>query len=311
MTTLHNANFSAESGPAPKSVSFAEAAGFWLKLGLISFGGPAGQVALMHQELVERRRWISESRFLHALNYCMVLPGPEAQQLATYLGWLMHRTWGGLLAGGLFVLPSLLILVALSWVYMAYGHVTWVAGLFFGIKPAVAAIVLQAAHRVGLRALKNRMAWTIAGASFVAIFAFNVSFPLIVLLAAVVGYFGGKWVPQSFQTARGHGSRQAQKQLGPALIDDHTPTPVHALFTWARLIRVLLCGVGLWLLSVGVLVQIWGWDHTLTQMAWFFTKAALLTFGGSLCGLTVCGSGGRFALCLAGCHADDGWLGAG
>lgn len=162
---------------APAPVGFWEAFRFWLKLGLISFGGPAGQIAIMHQELVERRRWISEKRFLHALNYCMVLPGPEAQQLATYIGWLMHRTWGGVVAGGLFVLPSLFILIALSWVYIAYGEMSWVAGLFYGIKPAVTAIVVHAAHRIGSRALKNNVMWMIAAAAFVAIFALNVPFP--------------------------------------------------------------------------------------------------------------------------------------
>ncbi|HET7773324.1 MAG TPA: chromate transporter, partial [Burkholderiaceae bacterium] len=157
--------------PAVPTVPLGEALRFWLKLGFISFGGPAGQIAIMHSELVQRRRWISERRFLHALNYCMVLPGPEAQQLATYIGWLMHRTWGGLIAGGLFVLPSLFILIALSWLYMAHGHLGWVQGLFWGIKPAVTAIVLQAAHRIGSRALKNRALWAIAAASFVAIYA--------------------------------------------------------------------------------------------------------------------------------------------
>ena len=174
-------NDSTEVGePTVPVVSFWEAFGFWLKLGLISFGGPAGQISIMHQELVERRRWISERRFLHALNYCMVLPGPEAQQLATYIGWLMHRTWGGIVAGALFVLPSLFILIGLSWIYLAYGDVPMVAGVFYGIKPAVAAIVFQAAHRIGGRALKNKVLWAIAGASFFATFALNVPFPFIV-----------------------------------------------------------------------------------------------------------------------------------
>jgi chromate transporter len=156
------------------SVSMLEAFLFWLKLGFISFGGPAGQIAIMHEELVERRRWISERRFLHALNYCMLLPGPEAQQLATYIGWLLHRTWGGIIAGVLFVLPSLFILVALSWVYIAYGEIPVVAGLLYGVKPAVTAIVVQAAHRIGSRALKNNWLWAIAAASFVAIFALQI-----------------------------------------------------------------------------------------------------------------------------------------
>src|SRR5215212_1802134 len=173
-------------------VSFAEAFKFWLKLGFISFGGPAGQIAVMHQELVERKRWISERRFLHGLNYCMLLPGPEAQQLATYIGWLMHRTAGGIVAGGLFVLPSLFILIGLSWMYVAYGSVPIVAGIFYGIKPAVTAIVLFAAYRIGSRALKNSALWSIAAAAFVAIFVLHVPFPAIVLTAALIGGVGGK-----------------------------------------------------------------------------------------------------------------------
>src|SRR5918912_4590593 len=161
----------------PSTVTFAEAFGFWLKLGFISFGGPAGQIAIMHQELVERRHWISERRFLHALNYCMVLPGPEAQQLATYIGWLMHRTWGGIVAGGLFVLPSLFILIVLSWIYVAYGDVPVVAGVLYGIKPAVTAIVLFAAYRIGSRALTNGVLWGIAAAALVAILVLRVPFP--------------------------------------------------------------------------------------------------------------------------------------
>src|SRR5438105_6550838 len=161
----------------PSAVSLSEALRYWLKLGFISFGGPAGQIAIMHQELVERRRWISEKRFLHALNYCMLLPGPEATQLATYIGWMMHRTWGGIVAGGLFVLPSVFILIALSWIYVAYGDVPLIAALFYGIKPAVVAIVLAAAHRIGSRALKNGWLWATAWSAFVAIFAFHVSFP--------------------------------------------------------------------------------------------------------------------------------------
>ncbi len=233
----------------------------------------------MHQELVENRRWISERRFLHALNYCMVLPGPEAQQLATYIGWLMHRTWGGVVAGALFVLPSLLILVVLSWVYIAFGDVSFVAGIFYGIKPAVTAIVIQAAHRIGGRALKNRPLWAIAAAAFVAIFAFNVPFPLIVAVAALIGYVGGRVSPDTFKTGGGHG--KADASYGPALIDDHTPTPAHARFSFFRLGQVLLAGGLLWAVPMVLLTTSLGWSHTLTQMGWFFTKAALLTFGGA------------------------------
>lgn len=263
----------------PASVSLKEAFRFWLKLGFISFGGPAGQIAIMHQELVERRRWISERRFLHALNYCMLLPGPEAQQLATYIGWLLHRSWGGIIAGALFVLPSLLILIALSWVYIAFGDVPLVAGIFYGIKPAVTAIVLQAAHRIGSRALKNNWLWAIAGASFVAIFALNLPFPLIVLGAAVIGYFGGRLAPQHFSLGGGHAT--SNRAYGPALIDDHTPPPEHARFRWPRLLLLALAGAILWLLPMGLLTALFGWHGTLTQMGWFFTKAALLTFGGA------------------------------
>ncbi|MHA6789802.1 chromate efflux transporter [Pseudomonas bijieensis] len=262
----------------PDTVSLREAFWFWLKLGFISFGGPAGQISIMHQELVERRRWISERRFLHALNYCMLLPGPEAQQLATYLGWLMHRSWGGVIAGALFVLPSLFILIALSWLYVAFGEVPIVAGIFYGIKPAVTAIVAHAAHRIGSRALKNNWLWAIAAASFTAIFAFDLPFPLIVLGAAVIGYFGGRWAPGKFSLG-GHDSQH--QSFGPALIDDDTPPPEHARFSAARLTRLAVIGALLWLLPMGLLTAVFGWGGTLTQMAWFFTKAALLTFGGA------------------------------
>lgn len=263
--------------PAP--VSLFEALRFWLRLGFVSFGGPAGQIAIMHQELVERRRWISERRFLHALNYCMLLPGPEAQQLATYLGWLMHRSLGGVIAGALFVLPSLFILIALAWLYVAYGALPVVAGLFYGIKPAVTAIVLQAAQRIGARTLRNGWLWAIAGAAFVAIFALQLPFPLIVLAAALLGYLGGRWRPRSFVLGGGHGATSVR--YGPALIDDDTPPPAHARFRWAHLLRLLLLGALLWLLPMGLLTAAFGWHGTLTQMGWFFTKAALLTFGGA------------------------------
>ncbi len=264
---------------APTEIRFRDAFLFWLKLGFISFGGPAGQISIMHQELVENRRWISERRFLHALNYCMLLPGPEAQQLATYIGWLMHRTRGGIVAGVLFVLPSLVILVALSWTYIAFGDVPLVAGLFYGIKPAVAAIVLQAAHRIGSRALKNNVLWVIAGASFVAIFALNIPFPVIVAGAALIGYVGGRIAPDTFRVGGGHG--KIEKSFGPAMIDDDTPPPVHARFRWSRLASVAIIGASLWAIPMALLTLMLGWSHTLTQMSWFFTNAALLTFGGA------------------------------
>ncbi|MCW7538605.1 chromate efflux transporter [Aquabacterium sp. A7-Y] len=263
--------------PAP--VSLGQAWWFWLKLGFISFGGPAGQIAIMHTELVERRRWVSERRFLHALNYCMVLPGPEAQQLATYIGWLMHRSLGGFVAGALFVLPSLLILIALSWVYLAFGQVPAVAGVFYGIKPAVTALVLHAAHRIGTRALRHRWLWGIAAAAFVAIAVFELPFPAIVLAAGVLGHVGSRWAPDAFALGGGHDG--AAQGYGPALIDDHTPTPAHARFSRRRLVAVLATGLGLWLAAMAALVAAQGLQGTLVQMGWFFSKAALLTFGGA------------------------------
>ena len=264
-------------------VSFAQALKFWIKLGFISFGGPAGQIAIMHRELVEQKRWISERRFLHALNYCMVLPGPEAQQLATYIGWLMHRTWGGVAAGALFVLPSLFILVALSWVYVVFGNIAWVAGLFYGIKPAVAALVLHAVWRIGSRTLKDPRRvpalWAIAVLSFVALVWLNIPFPAVVLGAGLAGAIGGRVAPAQFITGGGHAG--SVKGYGPALIDDHTPTPPHARFSKTRLAQVVVVGALLWLLPMGALIATQGWQGTLAQMGWFFSKAAMLTFGGA------------------------------
>jgi chromate transporter len=263
----------------PLAVTFSEAFRFWLKLGFISFGGPAGQIAIMHQELVERRRWISEKRFLHALNYCMLLPGPEAQQLAIYLGWLMHRTWGGVVAGLLFILPSLLLLILLSWVYLSYGQLPIIAGVLYGIKPAVTAIVLFAAYRIGSRALKNSVLWTLAALAFFAIFALHAPFPLIVLISACLGSVGGNVAPDKFIVGGGHGS--SKQNYGPALIDDDTPIPEHAKFRWTQLLKVVVVGLILWSGVMGYLFATYGWNGALTQMGWFFTKAALLTFGGA------------------------------
>ncbi len=271
---------------AAREVSFWEALRFWCKLGFISFGGPAGQIAVMHRELVEQRRWISERRFLHALNYCMLLPGPEAQQLAVYIGWLLHRTWGGIVAGVLFVLPSLLILIGLSWVYLNYGQVGWVAGLLYGIKPAVAALVLHAVHRLGAKTLRSPrrapLLWGIAIGSFVALALFAVPFPLVVLCAALAGGLAGRWAPsQLVQGEGGHRAQAADSDHSPAVIDDHTPTPVHARFKRSRFLRVVATGAALWIASMGMLVVWQGWSGTLATMGWFFTKAALLTFGGA------------------------------
>jgi len=264
---------------APAAPTRTEAFRYWLKLGFVSFGGPAGQIAIMHHDLVDTKRWISERRFLHALNYCMVLPGPEAQQLATYIGWLMHRTWGGVVAGALFVLPSLVVLIALSWLYMAYGNVPAVAGILYGIKPAVVAIVLHAAWRIGSRALKGPIHWAIAALAFIAIFAFSVPFPAIVVAAAIIGYVGGRVVPKAFAMGAGHGAGDGPR--APAVIDDDTPTPPHAKFRGSRLAWVIGSCLVLWLFALAMLVASYGPGATLPRMGWFFTKAALLTFGGA------------------------------
>ena len=292
----------------PQPVSLRQAFAFWFKLGFISFGGPAGQISLMHQELVVNRRWISERRFLHALNYCMLLPGPEAQQLATYIGWLMHRTWGGIVAGVLFVLPSLLILIALSWVYIAFGNVPLVAGLFYGVKPAVTAIVAQAAYRIGSRALKNNVLWGIATSSFVAIFALNVPFPAIVAGAAIIGYLGGRIAPDKFKAGGGHG--KTDKSFGPALIDDDTPTPEHARFRWAKLVKVTVVG---WF-TVGCAD---GAAECRLRLASHTYANGLVLYQGriadlwrSLCGAALCIPGCGRTLWLAHAHADDRRLGA-
>ena len=260
----------------PGRVSFSEALRFWLKLGFVSFGGPAGQIAIMHRELVERHRWISERRFLHALNYCMLLPGPEAQQLATYIGWLLHGTRGGIAAGALFVLPSLGILIALSWIYVRFGQVPAVAAILYGVKPAVVAIVLAAAWRIGSRALRHPILWAIAAAAFLALFAFDLPFPLVILAAALVGVAGGKLAPAVFVGAPHAGSKAAAAQ-----IDDDSPTPEHALFSARRLALIVLAFLAIWACALAALALAFGWRADPTQMGWFFTQAALITFGGA------------------------------
>ena len=262
------------------SISLREALKFWAKLGFISFGGPAGQIAVLHQELVEKRRWISERRFLHALNYCMLLPGPEAQQLVTYIGWLMHRSWGGILAGTLFVLPSLFILIGLSWVYLTFGQVPWIAAIFFGIKPAVTAIVLHAAVRIGKRTIHNQALQWIALGSFLSIFILNLAFPIIVAIAAAIGYWGGKRYPQYFQQKNSHSSKESSSHDG-ALIDDHTPTPEHAQISYRKTLLNSAVTIACWLIPIGGLIAWFGWKTLYPQLAWFFTKAAFLTFGGA------------------------------
>jgi chromate transporter len=249
---------------------------YWLKLGFISFGGPAGQIALMHQELVERRRWISEYRFLHALNYCMLLPGPEAIQLAIYISWLMHGIRGALMAGVLFFLPAFVLLSLLAAIYLSYGDVPLVQGIFYGIKPAVVGVVLFAAWRIGSKAIKNRLLAGIALLAFVGIFFFDLDFPWIVLAAGLLGAIGGKIWPAKFSSAGGHAGSIAHPG-GPALIDDHTPPPQHARFSWPKLAVMVAAFVALWAASMLALRGM----PTLLEMGEFFTTAAFLTIGGA------------------------------
>ncbi|HEX2727327.1 MAG TPA: chromate efflux transporter, partial [Beijerinckiaceae bacterium] len=258
-------------------VSLGEALRVWLRVAALSFGGPAGQIAVMHRILVEEKRWVSESRFLHALNYCMLLPGPEAQQLATYIGWLMHRTLGGIMAGGLFVLPGIVAIMALSWIYALYGKVGVVAALFFGLKAAVLAIVLEAVVRIGRRALKNRVMVAIAAAAFVAIFFFNVPFPIIILSAGVIGFFGGRAGLAVFEVGGGHAAAKAADEA--SLLGDELPT--HARPTVAGSLRVSAVWLALWLVPVAVLIATLGAQNVFSQIAIFFSKMAMVTFGGA------------------------------
>ncbi len=264
----------------PPQITLKEAFFYWLKLGFISFGGPAGQISIMYQDLVENKRWISKKRFLHALNFCMLLPGPEAQQLATYIGWLMHRTLGGLIAGLLFVLPSFLILVLLGFIYMSYGELPFIKAIFSGIKPAVVAIVLFAAYRIGQRTLHNFILSSIAMASFIAIFFLKLQFPLIVLSAAVIGWIGSYRYAKYFESHT-HTTFKENTKHQPSIIDDNTAIPIYAKYNTHKLIKILVTGLLIGIISFSSLIYIYGFDHLLTQTALFFTKAALLTFGGA------------------------------
>ena len=261
------------------SVRFSDALAFWAKLGFISFGGPAGQIAIMHRELVERRRWVSERRFLHALNYCMVLPGPEAQQLATYLGWLMHGTVGGIAAGVFFVLPSFFILGLLSWGYLAYGNAPLVAGLLAGVKPAVVAIVIAAVLRIASRAVRHPFHVAIAIAAFLALAALSVPFPFVIAGAAVAG-IAGKWIAPGAHAGGGHSVSRGDPG-SPAIIGDDSPTPEHARPTLAKFLLVAAAGLALGLVPFALLVQGYGESSPFVAMAAFFTQAALVTFGGA------------------------------
>ncbi|MBV1702708.1 MAG: chromate efflux transporter [Hyphomicrobiales bacterium] len=269
---------SATNIPAP--VTLAQAFWVWLRIAALSFGGPAGQIAVMHRILVDEKRWIGEHRFLHALNYCMLLPGPEAQQLATYIGWLLHKTRGGLVAGGLFILPGALAIMALSWIYALYGQVGIVMGLFFGLKCAVLAVVLQAVLRIGSRALKNTPMQSLAAGAFVLIFFFNVPFPLIVLGAGLIGYLGGRAGMAAFEIGGGHGAAKgkivadAETLLGKEL-------PAHASPSLSQSVQQALIWLVLWLVPVVALMVFAGNDSIFTQIAVFFSKMAVVTFGGA------------------------------
>ena len=268
----------ANASHPPPAPTLGEAFKYWLKLGFISFGGPAGQIAIMHQELVERRRWISEQRYLHALNYCMLLPGPEATQLAIYISWLLHGVKGAVVAGVLFFLPAFALLSLLAWVYLAFGDVAAVQGIFYGIKPAVVAVVLFAAWRIGSRAIRNEVLLGIAALAFVGIFFFKIDFPWIVLAAALLGGIGGAAggkLADKFKSGGGHGA--SHTQYGPALIDDDTPPPPHTKFTWGKLALTILFFAAIWAVS---LLAIRGMPD-LYDMGEFFTKAAFLTIGGA------------------------------
>jgi chromate transporter len=278
----------ADPGAPLAPVSLRDASRFWLRLGLVSFGGPAGQIALLHRELVERRRWLSERRYLHALNYCMLLPGPEATQLATYLGWLMHGVPGGLIAGGLFLAPSVLVLLMLSSVYAIWGQLPLLASVFAVLKPTVLAIVLVAAWRLGRRTLHSPLLIALAVAALLALALFRLPYPLVVMGAALVGLIAGRLRPTLLarrpRPAASPPIAQAAAEGSPltaAIHDDDTPTPPHARFSWQRLACTLLVWALALLLPLVALVLWGGWNGTLALMARFFTRVALLSFGGA------------------------------
>jgi chromate transporter len=259
-----------------RAPSFGEAFRFWLKLGFISFGGPTGQIAIMQTELVEKKKWVSQSRFLHALNFCMLLPGPEAQQLAIYIGWLLHKTWGGIVAGAFFVIPSIFILWTLSFIYAAYGNVPWIAAIFYGLKPAVTAIVLTAVIRIGKKSLKNEVMWILAALAFVAIYFFKAPFPAIMLSAGVIGFLGGLFWKTKFENA----SIQ-DHELVLSVISDEQVSPLHTRPSLTRAFRVSILWLTLWLTPISIVGALRGWESTLFKEGLFFSKAAVVTFGGA------------------------------
>ena len=262
---------------AGHGISFGEAFRVWLRVAVLSFGGPAGQIAVMHRILVEEKNWISEGRFLHALNYCMLLPGPEAQQLATYIGWLLHRTAGGIMAGGLFILPGIIAIMGLSYIYAAYGNVGFVEALFFGLKAAVLAIVMEAVVRVGKRALRNRIMIALAAIAFIAIFFFAVPFPIIIIAAGVIGYFGARSGRPEFAAVE-HGGKGKTAAVDSMLGDE---LPDHVRPSVPRALKVSAIWLLLWLVPVAALLIAFGQANVFSQIALFFSKMALVTFGGA------------------------------
>ncbi len=280
MSDANAASAPAEPFPSPQSrVSLREAFWVWLRIAALSFGGPAGQIAVMHRILVDEKKWISDSRFLHALNYCMLLPGPEAQQLATYIGWLMHRTRGGIIAGGLFILPGVIAIMALSYVYAAFGNVGLVTAVFFGLKAAVLAIVIQAVVRLGRRALQNNVMIGLAAAAYIGIFFFNVPFPVIVFGAALIGFAGALSGSRAFEAGGGHAGAGKGLSDADSLLGEHLPP--HTRPSWSGAIRAGLTWGALWLIPVAAVVFWLGAANVFSQIAIFFSKMAMVTFGGA------------------------------
>ena len=264
----------AESGHQTSHPTFREAFRFWLKLGFVSFGGPTGQIAMMHTEVVEKKKWVGERHFLHALNFCMLLPGPEAQQLAIYIGWLLHKTRGGIVAGALFVIPSIFILWTLSYIYVAYGHVPSIAAIFYGLKPAVLAIVAAAVIRIGSKALKNAVMWSIAMTAFAAIYFFRVPFPLIIIGAGIIGLIGGKILPQFFLGSLDHDARSTSSV-------ENVGAPPTRRSSFIRVFQICVTWIFLWWLPLALAGIFLGTQHTIFREGLFFSKAALVTFGGA------------------------------
>ncbi len=277
-TSDSSMNERSDSHGRDSNVSFYDALKVWAKIGFTSFGGPAGQIALMHRLLVDEKRWISEERFLHALNYCMLLPGPEAQQLAVYIGWLLHKTLGGIVAGGLFVLPGAVVILTLSALYAKYSTLPWMQSLFFGIKAAVLVVVIEAVLRIGKRALRNGVLYSVAGLAFLAIFLLNVSFPLIILFAALAGLLGARIVPKTFNAATASGAKDVNDSF---VVDSMLSKAHHTNTSRFRTLAVLATGLVLWFAPLVVIAALQGLQSIYVQLGLFFSKLAIVTFGGA------------------------------